>query len=104
MRWKKVEALESSDSLWVHQTSLKKVLAQFVAVAVSRRGMKWAIFVNRSTTTIIWVYPSDSGRVVMKSTDIDTHGEGASSKGCNKPYLACWGDLFRWQVSQLRTN
>src|SRR3978361_1437170 len=93
----------SSGRPWVFHISLRKALAQSVAVALSIRGTKWAIFVKRSTTTITCVYPLDSGNAVMKSTEVDTQGEGAKSSGCSSPYRACQGDLFRWQVSQLGT-
>ena len=53
------------------QTSRRKVSATSFAVAFSWRPMKWAIFVNRSTTTIIWVLPCDSGSWVMKSVDME---------------------------------
>ena len=74
-----------------------------VAVPVSSKGTKWAIFVKRSTTTIIWVFPSDSGSATMKSTEIDFHGAYGTSRGCRSPYFACLHDLFRWQASQVRT-
>ena len=93
----------SSGRPWSLHISLRKAFAQSVAVAVSMRGTKWANFVKRSTTTITCVCPLDSGNAVMKSTEVDTHGEGAKSRGCNNPYRACRGDLFRWQTSQLLT-
>src|SRR3978361_1087180 len=93
----------SSGWSWVLHISLRKAFAQSVAMAVSLRGTKWAILVKRSTTTIICVCSLDSGNAVMMSTEVDTHGEGTESRGCNNLYLACRGDLFRWHVSQLRT-
>src|SRR3978361_2550518 len=93
----------SSGRPWVLHKSLRKAFAQSVAVAVSIRGTKWANFVKRSTTTINCICPLDSGNAVMKSTEVDTQGEGAKSRGCSSPYRACRGALFRSQVSQLRT-
>ena len=47
-------------------TSPKNTFATSFAVAFCSSAMKWAIFVNRSTTTIIGVLPCDSGSWVMK--------------------------------------
>ena len=69
-------------------------MAQSFAVAFSCNGTKCAILLNLSTVTIIWVYPSDSGRAVIKSTEVDNHGSYGSSSGYNSPNFACLGDLF----------
>ena len=61
----------SVGSLGSFHTSRKKTLATSFAVAFCYSAMKWAIFVNRSTTTIIRVLPFDSGSWVMKSVEID---------------------------------
>ena len=46
---------------WSFQTSRRNVSATSFAVAFSLNPMKCAVLVNRSTTTIIWVCPCDSG-------------------------------------------
>jgi len=68
-----------------------------------RQGIKWLIFVNRSITTRIGSYASDSGMSVMKSMDIDFHGFPGTSFGCSSPYGACQAVLVLGQVSQFLT-
>ncbi len=58
------------------------------AVASSFVGMKWAILLNWSTTTMMASNPLDGGKLTMKSMDTLSHGLLGISKGCNKP--ACF--------------
>src|ERR1700712_137933 len=85
---------------WSFHISRRKVSATSLAVAFSLSAIKCAILVNRSTTTIIWVCPCDSGRWVMKSVEIDVHAAKGVCSGCNSPYRACLGDLLCWHSSQ----
>ena len=49
---------------------------------------------KRSTTTIIWVQPWDSGNWVIKSVEIEVHAVYGTSSGSSNPYFACLGDLL----------
>ena len=85
---------------WSFHISQRNVLATSLAVAFSRSPIKCAIFVNRSTSTIIWVYPCDSGRCVMMSVERDVHATKEVCSGCSIPYCACLGDLLCCHSSQ----
>ena len=62
------------------------------------RGMKWAIFENRSITTHNSVHSFDHGRSVIKCMAIDCHGAYGSSRGEGSPYLLWLRDLSLWQA------
>src|SRR6195952_1100050 len=79
---------------WSFHISWRNVSATSLVVAFSLSPIKCAIFVNRSTTTMIWVYSCDSGRWVMKSVEIDVHAAKGVCSGCRSPYRACLGDLL----------
>jgi hypothetical protein len=57
-------------------------------VALSLVGMKCAILLNRSTTTMMASKPFDGGKLTMKSMDTLSHGPSGIGKGCNN--LACF--------------
>src|ERR1700704_1603345 len=76
----------SVGSPWSFHISRRNVSATSLAVAFSLSPIKCAIFVNRSTTTMIWVYPCDSGRWVMKSVEIDVHAAKGDFTGCENSY------------------
>ena len=81
--------------------SLANLRARSAAVlAFSFKGMKWAIFVNRSITTHSSVQPFDKGRSVMKSMAIDCHGAYCNSRGDRRPYCLWRLALFFWQSGQ----
>ena len=81
--------------------SLVNLRARSAAVlALSFRGMKWAILVNQSITTHSSMQPFDKGQSVMKSMDIDCHGAYGSSRGDIRPYCLWRLALFFWQSGQ----
>jgi hypothetical protein len=49
-------------------------------------GIKYVIFVNRSTRTRIELKDLEHGRSIMKSIEINGHGLLRIGSGCNKPY------------------
>ena len=61
------------------------------------RGMKWAIFENRSITTHNSVQLFDRGRSVMKSMAIHCHWAYGSFRGERSPYLLWRRNLSLWQ-------
>ncbi len=70
------------------------------AVASSFVGMKCAILLNRSTTTMMASNPLDGGKLTMKSMDTLSHGPSGIGKGCNK--LTCF--LLRGFVGKLNKS
>ncbi len=56
-------------------------------VALSLVGMKCAILLNRSTTTMIASNPLDGGKLTMKSMDTLSHDPSRIGSGCNNPCL-----------------
>ena len=86
------------------QTSRRKVSTRSFVVAFSSRAIKWAIFVNRSTTTIIWILPCDSSSWVMKSVAMELQAAQGTCKDSSNSYLACPGDLLRQHSSQDRRS
>jgi hypothetical protein len=54
-------------------------------VASSLVGMKCAILLNQSTTTMMASKPLDGGKLTMKSMDTLSHGLSGIGKSCNKP-------------------
>jgi hypothetical protein len=58
------------------------------AVALSLVGMKCAILLNRSTTTMIASNTFDGGKLTMKSMDTFSHGPSGIGSGRNN--LACF--------------
>ena len=83
---------------WGKPCSLKilfiKALAVCFASGICLKGIKWIILEKRSTTTIITVYPLESGRPHRKSISIDFQGFSRVSKGCRRPYFLCLFILF----------
>jgi hypothetical protein len=53
---------------------VKNNLPIFWAMAFSLGGLKCAIFLNQSTTTMIASNPFDGGKLTMKSMDTFSHG------------------------------
>ena len=70
---------------WSRNISLIKLFANCRAFIFLWQGIKWLIFVRRSMTTRIVSYPSDFGKSVMKSMDINFHGFPGTSFGCSSP-------------------
>jgi hypothetical protein len=70
------------------KTCVKNNLPVSRAVASSLVGMKCAILLNQSTTTMMTSKPLDGGKLTMKSMDTLSHGPSGIGKGCNKP--ACF--------------
>jgi hypothetical protein len=64
------------------------------------QGVKWAILVNRSTTTSIEFLALTIGRSVMKSIAIDPQGRLGIGTGHRSPKGRCLGALNRAHVSQ----
>jgi hypothetical protein len=58
------------------------------AVALSLVGMKCAILLNQSTTTMMALKPLDGGKPTMKSMDTFSHGLLGIGNGYNNP--ACF--------------
>ena len=82
--------------------SLANLRARSAAVlAFSFRGMKWAIIVNRSTTTHSSEQPFDKGKSVMKSMAIDCHGAYGNSRGDRRLYYLWRLALFFWQSGRI---
>jgi hypothetical protein len=54
-------------------------------MALSLVGMKCAILLNRSITTMMASKPFDGGKLTMKSMDTLSHGPLGIRKGYNKP-------------------
>jgi hypothetical protein len=54
-------------------------------MAFSMVGMKCAILLNHSTTTIIASNPFDGGKLTMKSMDTLSHDLLGIVYGCNNP-------------------
>ncbi len=73
------------------------------AVASSFVGMKCAILLNRSTTTMMASKPLDGGKFTMKSMDTFSHGPWGISKGCNKPACFLLSVRFCWQIKHVFT-
>ncbi len=63
------------------------------AMAFSLMGMKCAILLNQSTTTMIASNPLDGGKLTMKSMDTLSHDPLGIGNGCNNPtcfLLSVW--------------
>jgi hypothetical protein len=56
---------------------------------VSLHAMKWDIFVSQSMITHSALQLSTSGRPVMKSMEIESHGLIGNCKGLSNPNGAC---------------
>jgi hypothetical protein len=65
---------------------LKKSFRIHSLVTVLVIGIKYIIFVNKSTRTRIWLKDLEHGRSIMKSIEINGHGLLKIGSGCNKPY------------------
>ncbi len=55
------------------------------AMTPSLVGMKCAILLNRSTTTMIASNPLDGGKLIMESMDTLSHGPSKIDNGRNNP-------------------
>jgi hypothetical protein len=55
------------------------------AVAFFLVGMKCAILLSQSTTSMIASNPLDGGKLTMKSMDTLSHGLSRIGNGCNNP-------------------
>jgi len=69
---------------WCLKTCVKNNLPISWVVASSFVGMKCAILLNRSTTTMMASNALDGGKLAMKSMDTLSHDPLGISKGCNK--------------------
>jgi hypothetical protein len=67
---------------------MKNILPVSWAMALSLVGMKCAILLNRSTTTMMASKPLDGGKLTMKSMDTLSHNPSGIDNGRNNP--ACF--------------
>jgi hypothetical protein len=72
-------------------------------VALSLVGMKCAILLNRSTTTMMALKPLDGDKFTMKSMDTLSHGPSGMGNGRNNPACFLLSVQFCWQVKQVFT-
>jgi hypothetical protein len=75
----------------------------FLVVVSSLVGMKCAILLNQSTTTMMASKPLDGGKLTMKSMDTLSHDPSGIGKGCNNPACFLLNVQFCWQVKQVFT-
>jgi hypothetical protein len=73
------------------------------AVALSLVGMKCAILLNQSTTTMITSNPLDGRKLTMKSMDTLSHGPLGIVYGYNNPICFLLSVQFCWQIKQVFT-
>ena len=74
------------------------------ALAVVFVAEKWAILVNRSTTTRMESLPEgEGGRATMKSIETEDHAHVEIGSGARKPCGLCLGALARAQASHVDT-
>src|ERR1700727_509067 len=66
-------------------------------------GIKWAIFVSRSTTTRTVSNPLDFGSSMMNFIDIDCHSLLGTGKGLRVPWSFECHCLLCWHVSHVPT-
>jgi hypothetical protein len=88
---------------WCLKTCVKNSLHVSSVVASSFVGMKCAILLNRSTTTMMASNPLDGGKLTMKSMDTLSHGPLGIGKGYNKLAYFLLRVRFCWQVKQVFT-
>ncbi len=86
---------------WCLNTCVKNNLPVSWAVALSLVGMKCAILLNRSTTTMIASNPLDGGKLTMKSMDTLSHSPSGIGNGCNNPTCFLLSVRFCWQIEQI---
>jgi hypothetical protein len=67
-------------------------------VASSLMGMKCAILLNRSTTTMMALKSLDGDKLTMKSMDTFSHGPSGIGKSYNKHACFLLNVLFYWQI------
>jgi hypothetical protein len=70
-------------------------------VALSLVGMKCAILLNQSTTTMMASNPLDGGELTMKSMDKFSHGPLGIDSGRNNRACFLLSVRFCWQVKQI---
>jgi hypothetical protein len=63
----------------------EKQPSHFLGHGTFFNGMKCAILLNQSTTTMITSNPFDGGKLTMKSMDTLSHGHLGIGNGCNNP-------------------
>jgi hypothetical protein len=73
------------------------------AMALSLVGMKCAILLNQSTTTMIASNPLDGGKFTMKSMDTLSHGPSGIGNGYTNPICFLLSVPFCWQIKQVFT-
>jgi hypothetical protein len=61
----------------------EKQPSHFLGHGTFFNGMKCAILLNQSTTTMITSNPFDGGKLTMKSMDTLSHGPLGIGNGCN---------------------
>jgi hypothetical protein len=81
----------------------EKQPSRLLGVALSLVGMKCAILLNRSTTTIMASKPLDEGKLTMKSMNTLSHGPSGMGNGPNNPVCFLLNTQFCWQVKQVFT-
>jgi hypothetical protein len=72
-------------------------------MALSLVGMKCAILLNQSTTTMITSNPLDGGKLTMKSMDTLSCAPSRIDNGHNNPACFLLSVQFCWQIKQVFT-
>ena len=93
-----INSVPLSDVMWLGTLCLEKIfwtkrLARPAALIKLCVGTKITCFVSLSTTTSIFVWPSDSSRHLMKSIDIDSHRHGITLQA-NFPWKITFDKLY----------
>jgi hypothetical protein len=71
------------------------------AMAVSLVGIKCAILLNQSTTTMMASNPLDGGKLTMKSMDTLSHDPSGIGNGHNNHACFLLNVRFCWQIKQV---
>jgi hypothetical protein len=72
-------------------------------VALSLVGIKCAILLNQSTTTMIASNPFDGGKLTMKSMDTLSHNLSRMGNGRNNHVCFLLNVQFCWEIKQVFT-
>jgi len=87
----------------ISKNMIKNNLAIFLPIIILFQGMKWAIFVKRSTTTKMELNEWKGGRSMMKSMEMEYHNDGGI-KNDGENYLHVHKHhMIQWIPSQTST-
>jgi hypothetical protein len=75
---------------WYQKTWSRNNLVVFLLVIVLLQGMKWIVFNKQSTTTKMESNKSKNGRYVMKSMEMEDHGNGRVGNNWRSPCGQWW--------------